>query len=58
MSTLPEGEVRTIRLRCIEAASKAPMTHQEGYVAAVMEAADKWYAWIIKVKKESAEDLM
>lgn len=37
---------KEIRVRCIEAAAKAPMSHVRGYAAGVQEAAETWYAWI------------
>ena len=56
MSILPEGEIHTIRLRCIEAASKAPMTHQEGYVVAVKDAAHAWYEWVVGDRPRPPEE--
>jgi hypothetical protein len=38
---------REIRLRCIEAAAKAPNHHVNGFSAGVMESADRWFKWII-----------
>lgn len=37
---------KEVRLRCIEAAAKAPMSHVKGYTAGVQEAAESWYEWI------------
>lgn len=36
-----------IRLRCIEAAAKAPNSHTGGYAAGVLEQAQLWYNWIV-----------
>lgn len=38
---------REIRTRCIEAAARAPIVHQNGSVAGVLEAARQWEAWIV-----------
>ena len=38
-------EEREIRLRCIEAAAKAPIVHQDGPAAGVLETAQRWAAW-------------
>lgn len=35
-----------VRTRCIEAASKNPSPHPEGYTAGVLEAAQQWFMWI------------
>lgn len=37
---------KEIRLRCIEAAAKAPIVHQDGPVTGVIEAAQSWFDWI------------
>ncbi len=38
---------REVRLRCIEAASKALMVHQTGPAVGVLEVARVWAAWVI-----------
>lgn len=38
---------REIRLRCIEAAAKAPMVHNDGPAAGVQAVAAQWAAWVL-----------
>ena len=48
---------REIRLRCIEAAARAPMTHESGYSAGVLQAAGQWAAFVLQaVKVDIAQD--
>lgn len=42
-----------VRLRCIEAAAKAPMTHEKGYAAAVLETAAAWEEYVREGRKLS-----
>lgn len=35
-----------IRLRCLEAASKAPIVHNEGPEVGVLAVARRWAAWV------------
>lgn len=36
-----------VRLRCIEAAARAPMVHQDGPAAGVLAVAKGWAAWVV-----------
>lgn len=36
-----------VRLRCIEAASRAPMVHNAGMPAGVLEVAKGWATWVV-----------
>lgn len=45
---------REVRLRCIEAAAKAPIPHEQGYAAGMLAAAQSWAAWVLgEVKRET-----
>lgn len=35
-----------IRMRCIEAATRTPLLHNDGPAAGALETAKKWAAWI------------
>lgn len=35
-----------IRLRCLEAASKAPIVHNEGPESGILAVARRWAAWV------------
>lgn len=61
MSEITEREVR---MRCIEAASRAPNAHMQGYGKGVLQDAEAWSDWILNPKgpaagdgKKSADDL-
>ena len=41
---------REVRLRCIEAAAKTPMVHNEGHAAGVLAVAQQWAEWILNAK--------
>lgn len=41
---------REIRLRCIEAAARAPILHKDGAAAGVLEVAQKWAGWVLDGK--------
>lgn len=45
---------REIRLRCIEAAAKAPNAHVGGYAAGVLEQAGTWFNWIVGADRPQA----
>ena len=53
MSVLPEGEERTIRLRCIEAAARNPAPHADGYTAGILQSAQKFAAWVMAGDKSA-----
>lgn len=36
-----------VRLRCIEAAARAPMVHNAGPAAGVLEVAKGWAIWVV-----------
>lgn len=36
-----------VRLRCIEAAARAPMVHNAGPAAGVLEVARQWATWVV-----------
>ena len=40
------NELLEARLRCLEAAAKNPTPHPQGYTAGVLEAAQKFEAWV------------
>lgn len=40
-------DANEIRLRCIEAAARAPMVHAEGPAAGVIATARSWFDWIV-----------
>jgi hypothetical protein len=40
-------EQSEIKLRCIEAAARAPNNHVGGFAAGVLETAKSWYDWVI-----------
>ena len=46
-----------VRMRCLEAASKAPMVHKDGPVAGVLEAAAAWAAWVMETKPFTDKEL-
>jgi hypothetical protein len=51
-----------IRMRCLEAAAKNPLTHKDGFAAGILESAKLWAAWVEKgntlgVPKKGVEDL-
>lgn len=35
-----------IKIRCIEAAAKAPQVHADGFAVGVLETAKLWSAWV------------
>lgn len=35
-----------LRLACVEAAADAPIVHEKGRAAGVLEVANLWYVWI------------
>ncbi len=41
---------REVRLRCIEAAAKTPMVHNDGPAAGVLSVAWAWAAWVLDAK--------
>jgi hypothetical protein len=41
---LPDVEVR---LRCLEAAAKTPMVHNQGHAVGVREVAAAWATWVL-----------
>lgn len=47
-------DTNEIRLRCVEAAAKAPMTHAEGYAKGVTETAAEWAAFILQGAESGA----
>lgn len=48
-------DVREIRMRCIEAAARAPMTHEKGYAAAVLDTATAWADWVFSSAQVAIE---
>jgi len=50
-------DVREIRMRCIEAAARAPMTHEKGYAAAVLDTATAWADWVFSSMQVGVESL-
>lgn len=46
---------REIRLRCIEAAAKSPIVHQDGPAVGVREVASVWFDWIISKSQGEAK---
>jgi len=48
-------DVREIRMRCIEAAARAPMTHEKGYAAAVLDTATAWTDWVFSSAQVAIE---
>jgi len=48
---------REIRLRCIEAAAKSPIVHNNGPAAGVVEVAGQWAAFVLQdAKADAAQD--
>lgn len=41
---------REVRLRCIEAAARAPVVHQNGPAAGVLAVAQTWAEWVSGVR--------
>lgn len=48
---------REVRLRCIEAAAKAPIVHANGPAAGVLETAQAWAAWVLAQPAAKASTL-
>lgn len=47
---------REIRLRCIEAASRAPVVHNEGPAVGVLKIAQAWAEWVASPVTRTADE--